>query len=177
MVENNICVPDFLTDHSASATWMDGMAAAATYHKLPMQWCMASPTDLMQALNYPSVTNLRASTGKYHSPSPSRCRGTVVTILYIHVYILYSGCLLCSFLSLNHKFSAPPPPPSLEQTTITEARGILDCRPCLSGVWGQCLRKIRSGPATRLTLPSSLAGALRRPAAHATTRMQAASCI
>ena len=69
MVENNICVPDFLSDPAASETWMDGMAAAADYHKLPMQWCMASPTDLMQALNYPSVTNLRASTDYYYGSS------------------------------------------------------------------------------------------------------------
>ena len=59
MVENNICVAEFLASSTAAAQWMDGMAAAADSHKLPMQWCMASPTDLLQALSYPSVTNLR----------------------------------------------------------------------------------------------------------------------
>jgi hypothetical protein len=69
MVENNICVPEFLESASAATQWMDGMAAAADSHKLPMQWCMASPTDLLQALNYPSVTNLRASTDFYYGTS------------------------------------------------------------------------------------------------------------
>lgn len=69
MVENNICVDEFLSSHSAAEQWMGGMAAAAASRNVPMQWCMASPSDLLMALKIPAVTNLRASTDYYYGSS------------------------------------------------------------------------------------------------------------
>ena len=33
------------------------MAAAADARGVAMQWCMATPNDVLNALSYPSVTN------------------------------------------------------------------------------------------------------------------------
>ena len=65
-------MPKFLTNVSASAAWSQGMNDAAMEMEeggMPIQWCMATPSDLMQALSYPSVTNFRTTTDYYYGRS------------------------------------------------------------------------------------------------------------
>ena len=54
---------------TAQHTWFNGMAAAADSLGLSLQWCMATPSDLLLALDYPSVTNLRVTTDYYYGDS------------------------------------------------------------------------------------------------------------
>eukprot|EP01060_Flectonema_neradi_P027449 TRINITY_DN37043_c0_g1_i1.p1 TRINITY_DN37043_c0_g1~~TRINITY_DN37043_c0_g1_i1.p1 ORF type:complete len:774 (+),score=131.92 TRINITY_DN37043_c0_g1_i1:61-2382(+) len=58
---NYKCVPEFIKDVYAAEQWQAGMNAAAMKHNLPVQWCMASATDLLQSIELQSVTNFRAS--------------------------------------------------------------------------------------------------------------------
>ena len=61
MNQNYNCVPDFVTTMGRSEEWMSGMADAAHDLGITVQWCYATPSDVMQALHYPSVTNFRVS--------------------------------------------------------------------------------------------------------------------
>lgn len=45
------------------------MSAAADSLGLAMQWCMATPSDLLLALDYPLVTNFRVTTDYYYGDS------------------------------------------------------------------------------------------------------------
>lgn len=63
------CTEQFLTDVGASALWMRGMDRAARRLGLVMQWCMATPTDALQAVSLPSVTNLRCTTDFFYGNS------------------------------------------------------------------------------------------------------------
>ena len=67
--QNSICVPEFLENATAQHTWFNGMASAADSLGLAMQWCMATPSDLLLALDYPSVTNLRVTSDYYYGNS------------------------------------------------------------------------------------------------------------
>lgn len=67
--QNFICVSEFVENATAQHTWFDGMAAAADTLGLAMQWCMATPSDLLLALDYPSVTNLRVTSDYYYGNS------------------------------------------------------------------------------------------------------------
>ena len=67
--QNFECIPEFLENATAQHTWFNGMAAAADSLGLAMQWCMATPSDLLLALDYPSVTNLRVTTDYYYGES------------------------------------------------------------------------------------------------------------
>ena len=49
--ENFICVEEFLRNATAADTWFDGMSAAAEDQGLAMQWCMATPADVLNALS------------------------------------------------------------------------------------------------------------------------------
>ena len=53
--------PEFRTTIGAEQTRLDGMNKAATERGLPIQYCMATPMDLMQSLTESQVTNGRAS--------------------------------------------------------------------------------------------------------------------
>jgi hypothetical protein len=49
--QNFVCMPHFLTNLSASAAWSQAMNDAAMEMEtggMPIQWCMATPSDLMQ---------------------------------------------------------------------------------------------------------------------------------
>ena len=61
MNQNYNCMPAFTESVDASPMWMEGMAGAALDMGLTVQWCYAAPTDVMQALHYPAVTNFRVS--------------------------------------------------------------------------------------------------------------------
>jgi hypothetical protein len=67
--QNYICVPEFLANVSASVTWLRGMADAAHALAVPVQFCMATPSDLLASLDFPAVTNFRVSTDFYYGAS------------------------------------------------------------------------------------------------------------
>eukprot|EP01060_Flectonema_neradi_P001954 TRINITY_DN1119_c2_g1_i1.p1 TRINITY_DN1119_c2_g1~~TRINITY_DN1119_c2_g1_i1.p1 ORF type:complete len:771 (+),score=173.81 TRINITY_DN1119_c2_g1_i1:44-2314(+) len=61
MNQNYNCVPEFIESVDASPIWMAGMNGAALDKKIAVQWCYATPTDIMQALQFDAVTNFRVS--------------------------------------------------------------------------------------------------------------------
>jgi len=66
MLQNFACIPEFLREIGASESWLSGMANAALSLHLPVQLCMATPTDVMTAMALPAVTNFRASNDYYY---------------------------------------------------------------------------------------------------------------
>ena len=61
MNQNYNCVPDFVESAFNARTWQMGMAGAALEKNLTVQWCYATPTDILAALEMPAVTNFRVS--------------------------------------------------------------------------------------------------------------------
>ena len=61
MNQNYNCVPDFIESASAGDTWLRGMADAAWERNITIQWCYATPTDLLASLRMPAVTQFRVS--------------------------------------------------------------------------------------------------------------------
>lgn len=61
MNENFNCVPDFIKSATKSDKWLFGMAEAALERKIPLQWCYATPSDILASINMPAVTNFRVS--------------------------------------------------------------------------------------------------------------------
>jgi hypothetical protein len=61
MNQNYNCVPDFVEDVSSAQEWQQGMAGAALAKNVTIQWCYASPTDVLASLDMPAVTNFRVS--------------------------------------------------------------------------------------------------------------------
>ena len=61
MNQNYNCVPEFVTTTSAVQMWQKGMADAAKARNIPIQWCMATPSDVLASVDMPSVTNFRVS--------------------------------------------------------------------------------------------------------------------
>ena len=59
---NYLSMPYLRKTHNAAHTWLAGIDGAALRRGLPVQMCMALPSDLMASLSLPSVTNYRAST-------------------------------------------------------------------------------------------------------------------
>eukprot|EP01084_Bolivina_argentea_P025902 48160_1 len=54
-------IPQFRTHINQQQIWLDGMNKAAEERGIPIQYCMATPMDLMQSLSLGQVTNGRAS--------------------------------------------------------------------------------------------------------------------
>eukprot|EP01047_Picozoa_sp_COSAG01_P075507 COSAG01_NODE_12959_length_1654_cov_1.257381_2_plen_166_part_00 len=61
MNQNYNCVPDFVESADNARTWQLGMANAALELDLAVQWCYATPTDILAALEMPAATNFRVS--------------------------------------------------------------------------------------------------------------------
>jgi hypothetical protein len=62
MNQNYNCVPDFIESATNADTWQHGMADAAHALNLTLQWCYAAPTDVLNSLSMPALTNFRVST-------------------------------------------------------------------------------------------------------------------
>jgi len=62
MNQNYRCMPAFIESVDAADIWQKGMNDAAIDQDLAVQWCMATPTDMMHALQLNAVTNFRVST-------------------------------------------------------------------------------------------------------------------
>jgi hypothetical protein len=62
MNQNYNCVPDFIESATNANTWQRGMADAAYGMNLTLQWCYAAPTDVLNSLSMPALTNFRVST-------------------------------------------------------------------------------------------------------------------
>eukprot|EP01060_Flectonema_neradi_P028341 TRINITY_DN3809_c0_g1_i3.p1 TRINITY_DN3809_c0_g1~~TRINITY_DN3809_c0_g1_i3.p1 ORF type:complete len:799 (+),score=172.91 TRINITY_DN3809_c0_g1_i3:63-2399(+) len=67
--QNYECNPTFIHNVTASPTWQTAMATSALERGLPVQWCMATPTDLLMSLQFDSVTNFRGSSDYYYGSS------------------------------------------------------------------------------------------------------------
>jgi hypothetical protein len=57
MNQNYNCVKEFVTSATAADTWQQGMAGAALAQDLTVQWCYATPTDVLASLDMPAVTS------------------------------------------------------------------------------------------------------------------------
>eukprot|EP01043_Picozoa_sp_COSAG02_P015445 COSAG02_NODE_659_length_18772_cov_14.955015_20_plen_163_part_00 len=61
MNQNYNCVKEFVESAGLAREWQMGMATAALEMNLTVQWCYATPTDILAALEMPAVTNFRVS--------------------------------------------------------------------------------------------------------------------
>jgi len=61
MNQNYNCVPDFIETTDQAHKWQMGMADAALAANVTVQWCYATPTDVLAAVDMPAVTNFRVS--------------------------------------------------------------------------------------------------------------------
>ena len=61
MNQNYNCVDEFIESASAGKLWQRGMADAALDRNVSVQWCYASPSDILSAMDFPAVTNFRVS--------------------------------------------------------------------------------------------------------------------
>lgn len=61
MNQNVNCVNDFIQSATATDQWMSGMADAALDLDIPIQWCYATPNEVMASVEFPAVTNFRVS--------------------------------------------------------------------------------------------------------------------
>lgn len=61
MNQNVNCVDDFVQSATAADQWISGMADAALDLDIPIQWCYATPNEVMASLDFPAVTNFRVS--------------------------------------------------------------------------------------------------------------------
>ena len=59
---NYLSMPYLRKTAGAAHKWLAGIDAAAHQRKIPVQMCMALPSDLMASVHFDSVTNYRAST-------------------------------------------------------------------------------------------------------------------
>ena len=55
------CVEEFQTNVTAARVWSNGFTSAAAKLQLPIQCSMATPSNLLQSLHQPAVTNFRVS--------------------------------------------------------------------------------------------------------------------
>jgi hypothetical protein len=61
MNQNYNCVNEFIHSATNASLWQHGMADAALAKNLTVQWCYATPTDVLASLTMPAVTNFRVS--------------------------------------------------------------------------------------------------------------------
>jgi len=61
MNQNFNCVPNFVQSATNADKWLSGMADAALDRNISVQWCYATPSDLLASLDMPAVTNFRVS--------------------------------------------------------------------------------------------------------------------
>lgn len=61
MNQNFNCVPEFVQSTTAISMWQNGMSQAAEARGVSVQWCYATPTDVLAAVDMPAVTNFRVS--------------------------------------------------------------------------------------------------------------------
>ena len=66
---NFLSMPYLRKTFGAAQKWLAAIDAAALARKLPVQMCMALPSDLMASVTLSSVTNFRASTDCADAPS------------------------------------------------------------------------------------------------------------
>jgi len=59
---NLLSMPEFRTVFGASDAWLSSINTAAEEREIPVQMCMALPSDLLASLQFNAVTNYRAST-------------------------------------------------------------------------------------------------------------------
>eukprot|EP01052_Picozoa_sp_SAG31_P027807 SAG31_NODE_2634_length_5342_cov_2.253099_3_plen_146_part_00 len=59
---NYLSIPYLRKTFGAANTWLAGMNAAAVERDIPVQICMALPSDAMASVQFDSMTNVRSST-------------------------------------------------------------------------------------------------------------------
>lgn len=65
--------PAWVRNETGNSAWMQGQADAALAAGVPIQYCMALPSDILQSVAFGAVTNARAS-GDYFAGSPYSAR-------------------------------------------------------------------------------------------------------
>ena len=58
---HHLLFPDFLEDPTGNDLWQAGQAQAALDVRMPVQYCMAEPADLLNSVRFNAVTNARSS--------------------------------------------------------------------------------------------------------------------
>ena len=61
MNQNYNCAAEFVRSVDNATTWQKGMNDAAAAAGVAVQWCYATPSDVLAALELPAVTNFRVS--------------------------------------------------------------------------------------------------------------------
>lgn len=61
MNQNYNCVPAFVESATNADIWLQGMADAALERDLSVQWCYATPSDVLASVKMPAVTQFRVS--------------------------------------------------------------------------------------------------------------------
>jgi hypothetical protein len=61
MNQNFNCVPDFVQSATKADVWLNGMAEAALERNITIQWCYATPSDVLTSIDMPAVTQFRVS--------------------------------------------------------------------------------------------------------------------
>ena len=71
MQQNYQCVREYIEELNAMPTWLAGLEAAALSFTppIPIQFCMATPMQLLHSMRMPAVTNFRASNDYYYGGS------------------------------------------------------------------------------------------------------------
>jgi hypothetical protein len=75
-------MPYLRQNYGAANKWLEGINVAALERNIPVQFCMALPSDLMASIAFDSVTNYRASTdyGISDSSMPLQSRDSNINI-------------------------------------------------------------------------------------------------
>eukprot|EP01043_Picozoa_sp_COSAG02_P051887 COSAG02_NODE_5517_length_4266_cov_4.582193_4_plen_244_part_00 len=55
------CIQEFQTNVTAASVWLDGFTSSSAELQLPIQFSMATPSNLLQSLHQPAATNFRVS--------------------------------------------------------------------------------------------------------------------
>lgn len=142
MLENFACIPDFISKIGASEQWLAGMGDAAHELGLPVQLCMATPTDVLTSMSLPAVTNFRASNDYFYGTSwdiglsslliwalgfkPSKVRAAEAT--RVNPTQHFRPRLLGPFTPRLSVFQVSPAPWRCRQTAACYAGHLLDDR-------------------------------------------------
>jgi hypothetical protein len=69
-VDQNLnCMMEFSQQVNAAHDYLLGMSTAALELGIPVQWCFATPSAMLQSLHYPAVTNARVSWDYFYGNS------------------------------------------------------------------------------------------------------------
>lgn len=98
--------PAWVVNETGNFGWMQGQAEAALEAGVPIQYCMALPSDILASLSFGAVTNARAS-GDYSAGSTTSANIIMPSLLLSSLHLKVGP----SHLPFLHFLSFPPPFP------------------------------------------------------------------